>query len=165
MLHSATTQIALVLLLLVCSFAWGKGSAAERRGASLIAVTWLGTLLGQAVTRETLPVMIMLCTDGILALGFLYLAVKHSSPWLGLAMLLQSLALGLHASHLEGWLHSGRSYVEMSNLLSLGILLAIVAGTVGSWVKRARGQRGQKPTQRFNAPSPVISTQVISTAP
>ena len=143
MFTSIYSQAALGLLVLSCGFAIWKGDIAERAGAFLIAAMWLFTLVASSITKSYLPATAFLASDGLLAFGLLLLAVRFSSWWLGAAMLLQALALALHA----GYFAAEKAdlsyqilydYVAGKNIASLVMLFIIVAATLASIRKRIR---------------------------
>lgn len=141
MFQSLYSQVALVCLVLFCGFAIWKGSEAVRAGAVLILVTWFVTLFASAVTRSYVPAIAFLASDGIMAIGLLFLAVRYSNWWMGAAMLLQSLALALHAGYFaaeraELSRHVLRNYILGKNLASAGLLLIILAATFASLRRR-----------------------------
>jgi len=143
MFQSVYSQVALGFLVLSCGFAIWKGDTAERASACLIAAMWLLTLLASSITRSYLPAISFLASDGLLALGLLILAVRFSSWWLGAAMLLQAVALALHAGYFAAekadlsyqilW-----DYVAGKNIASVLMLIIIMAATVASIRKRAK---------------------------
>jgi hypothetical protein len=145
MVQSFYSQVALGLLVLSCGFAIWKGGIAERASALLILATWLFTLLASSITRSYLPATAFLASDGMLAMGLLILAVRFSNLWLGAAMLLQAVALALHAGYFAAekadlsyqilW-----DYVAGKNLASVLMLVIIVFATVASIRKRARAR-------------------------
>lgn len=147
MFQSIYSQIALAALVVVSGFAVWKGSDAVRAGAVLIVVTWFVTLTASAVTRSYVPAVAFLASDGIMAVGLLFLAVRYSNWWMGAAMLLQSLALALHAGYFAAEradlsAHVLRNYILGKNLASAGLLLIILAATVASILARRTRDSG-----------------------
>lgn len=131
--HPVTTAATLVCLLSLF-----RGSVAERWGAVLILVAVYGTLAAQAFTHEDIPLLPVLSIDFILACGFLWLALKHSSLWLGLAMLSQAAEFGLHALALSDDSPSRGTYVLVLATVSWLLLVFLLTGTLSSWRRRAR---------------------------
>jgi hypothetical protein len=149
MFQSLYSQVALVALVVFCGFAIWKGSDAVRAGAVLIVATWIVTLAASAVTRSYVPAIAFLASDGIMAVGLLFLAVRYSNWWMGAAMLLQSLALALHAGYFAAEradlsAHVLRGYILGKNLASAGLLLIILAATVAS-MRRRRSREAAVP--------------------
>ena len=72
--------------------------------------------------------------------GFLYLALRYMSQWLGVAMLLQAIQFSLHAYYLVGELPRDRTYALINNLDSIGVLACILIGTLMTWRRRASGK-------------------------
>ncbi len=148
MFQSIYSQIALAALVLCCGFAIWKGSHAVRAGAILIVATWLVTLAASAFTRSYVPATAFLASDGIMALGLLFLAVRYSNWWMGAAMMLQALALALHAGYFaaeqaELSRHVLRNYVLGKNLASAGLLLIILAATISNILRRPKTEAAQ----------------------
>lgn len=145
MFQSITSQIGLGALMLSCGFAIWKGGEAIRAGAVMILVTWFVTLAASAVTRSYVPAIAFLASDGLLAAGLLFLAVRYSSWWMGAAMLLQALALALHAGYFAAESadlspHVLHNYVLGKNLASVIMLLVILAATISNIFRRPRAQ-------------------------
>lgn len=160
MFQSLYSQVALAALLVVCGFAIWKGSEALRAGAVLIIATWFVTLAASAVTRSYVPATAFLASDGILAVGLLFLALRYSNWWMGAAMLLQSLSLALHAGYFAAEradlsAHVLRNYILGKNLASAAMLLVILAATAAS-VLRRRARRASEPSAAM--PSRAIPT-------
>ena len=145
MFHSFYSQLSIIALVLCCGFAVWKGDLAERAGALLIVTTWVITLVASAATKSYMPATAFLASDGIMAIGLLILAIRYSSLWMGLAMLVQATALSFHAAYFAAdpdeiskkVLHF---YVMGKNLASVGLLVIILAATVTSILKRHRRQ-------------------------
>jgi hypothetical protein len=156
MFQSIYSEIALACLVLFCGFAIWKGSDAVRAGAILIVATWLVTLLASAVTRSYVPATAFLASDGIMAIGLLFLAVRYSNWWMGAAMMLQAIALALHAGYFQAERadlskHVLRNYVMGKNLASAGLLLIILAATIANVLSR----RAKASKARASASAPA----------
>ena len=110
--------------------AWLRGGPAERLGATMILV---GNLLVVAihflVPGEPLA-LALLMTDAALAVGFLIVAMRYLSPWLGLAMILQAIQFSLHAYYLVGEKPHDDLYRAINNFNTFAILLIILAATI-----------------------------------
>jgi hypothetical protein len=159
MFHSIYSQVALIALVACCGFAIWKGSDAVRAGAVLIVVTWFVTLIASAVTRSYVPAIAFLASDGIMAIGLLFLAVRYSNWWMGAAMLLQATSMALHAAYFAAERadlspHVLRNYILGKNLASAGLLVIILAATLASVLRRRRAQT-HEPATPASAPVPV----------
>ena len=127
------------LLLVVCALAWFKGSSAERYGSLLILCLNLAGDIVLALSFPRFPGFTLASLDFILAAGLLVLAVRYSSVWLGVAMLLQSVSLCSHAFLFEGLGLNPNQRVELNNAVSNLMLACIIAGTfVSSHTRRKR---------------------------
>jgi hypothetical protein len=161
MFHSFYSQLSIVALVLCCGFAIWKGGLAERAGALLIATTWIVTLVASAATQSYMPATAFLTSDAIMAIGLLFLAVRYSSWWMGVAMLVQAAVLSFHAAYFgadqteisKKVLHF---YVMGKNLASIGLLVIILAATVASIIKRSRLRSRETARQRLDlTPAPT----------
>ncbi|MDO8377636.1 hypothetical protein [Phenylobacterium sp.] len=92
-----------------------------------IAVAFQVVNLVTLVAARPVPHLIL---DGVLALGFLALAVRYASLWLGAVMLLQGVQFSLHAYFFVTKLGPGFAYALINNLVTWGTLVGILAGTV-----------------------------------
>lgn len=120
--------------------AWARGSTPERIGGSLnLAATVLVAGIHQIVGQHALS-SLFLVIDGLLALGFLGLALRYASLWLGGTMLLQGVQFSLHAFYLVTSRRYDFTYALVNNLVSWGIVLCIAAGVFATWrkVRKAR---------------------------
>lgn len=136
------TQILWIAVLTVCLFGLLKGGPPERFGAGLALVIAVAFQIVNVVVTpvEARPVP-HLILDGILALGFLVLAVRYASLWLGAVMLLQGVQFSLHAYFFVTKLVPGLTYAVINNLVTWGTLVGILAGTLAY-----RHQRRAAPT-------------------
>ena len=109
-------------------------------GAACIA----GSAILMKLAGFTINIMTLLSLS--LAVGLLILAIRYSSWWLGAAMLLQGIALSLHAAHFAA-VHADESinvlnlYILGKNLASVGMLFAILAGTLANLLRHYLGTR------------------------
>jgi hypothetical protein len=126
-----------LVLLGTCLYAWFKGAAPERIGAALLLLGTIAALLFQTTMSETGRVTPTLIGEGLLAMGFLILAIRYASLWLGGAMILQGIQFSLHAFYIvmersHDWL-----FAAVTNLVTFGIIGCILLGTTLAW-RRAR---------------------------
>jgi len=150
MLHSAHCvlspgQAGLVILIGAVAFVVAKGGRAERIAAGLLALAWVGSVLAQPLTGQLAPEIPFMATDLFLALGFLWLAVRYASLWIGAAMILEGALFFLHASHLSEETSRSYAYLAAMNGLSYCVLACVVGAALASWRRRARARRPQPP--------------------
>ncbi|HYD46339.1 MAG TPA: hypothetical protein VEA79_13820 [Phenylobacterium sp.] len=123
-------------------FAWWKGDWPERGGGMLNlaagAAAFLVRLLVDEGSAQDVPLLLV---DGVLAFGFLVLAMIFASLWLGGAMLLQAAQFSLHAFYIVTSREHDWTYYLVNNVVTVGVLLAIVIGTIASWWRRSREQK------------------------
>jgi hypothetical protein len=138
MYTSLEPVIGWLVLLGTCLYAWLKGAAPERIGAALLLLGTIAALLFQRTMSDTARVTPTLIGEGLLALGFLALAIRYASLWLGGAMILQGIQFSLHAFYIvmerpHDWL-----FAAVTNLVTLGIIACILVGTTITWRRAAR---------------------------
>lgn len=137
MYQSLLPLIGWAATLVVCLFAWWRGGPAERSGALLIvgaaALVWLNhNLLPESITGSAL-----LLIDAAMAVGFLLLAIRYASLWLGGAMLFQAAQFSLHAYYLVMEIPYDRLYSIINNIDTVGVLACILTGTLFAWRRAA----------------------------
>ncbi len=137
------TLIGLALLAAVFGFALWKGDVAARLGAAVYTVAWLVTI-GVEIYTNSVPFAVILSLDTLVATVFLVLAIRYNSLWLGAAMMLQGIQLGMHAMYFTSApdvsFYGYNVFALVLNLISLFILITI-AGAVGATVFRRAQQR------------------------
>jgi hypothetical protein len=126
----------------VALFAWWKGDWPERCGGWLnLAAGGAAFLVRVLVEHGSAQDIPLLLVDGALAFGFLVLAMIFASLWLGAAMLMQAAQFSLHAFYIVTSREHDPTYALVNNVVTIGVLLAIVIGTIASWWRRVREQR------------------------
>lgn len=127
-----------LLILGVCLLAWRLGGRAERQGAALWLVMSLIIALVAIFPDKGLQKSSYLLIDGLFGAGLLVLALRYTTAWLGTAVLLQAVQFSLHAYYLVAGKPYDNLYARVNNLVSLGVLLCLVTGTLLAWRKRRR---------------------------
>jgi hypothetical protein len=131
-------------LVAACVLAWWKGRIAERVGATLYFVSALIHVGLYYATGQSVPPIPELFGDAVVAFGFLVLAIRYNSLWLGVAMLAKGLQLSLHATHLTDHVDPVighlNLYLASLDAVSVAISGSILAGTVSAM----RGREGPK---------------------
>ncbi len=121
-------------------FAIWKGGIAERYAAALVVVGALYAFsVGRLLDNET-QTLALLLGEFLLAMGFLVLAVRYASLWLGGAMLLQAVQFMLHAWYMLAERRPDMFHVIVNNADTVGILLCIALGTNAAWRRRTASQ-------------------------
>ena len=116
----------------VTVFAWMRGGPAERVGASFnLAAAILVEMAHRTTAIEALP-LALLTVDGLLAAGFLVLALRYASLWMGAALVFQAIQFGLHATYLVGHMPFNITYARVNNIDSFGILLSLAIGVAAA---------------------------------
>lgn len=129
-----------LVLLACCLYAWLKGAAPERLGAALLL---LATIAGFVIDHALPPAVRTTPTlvgEGLLALGFLALAIRYASLWLGGAMILQGIQFSSHAFYLVMERDHDWVAAAVTNLVTFGIIGCILIGTTMTW-RRQRALR------------------------
>ncbi len=118
-----------------CIFAWVKGRAAERYGAALYFFSCVVALVMEFMVGSALPITELLF-DGVVAAGFLILAIRYNSLWLGAAMMIKGVQLAMHATHLtdadDPHFAGMNLYAVSLDLINLMISFTIIGGTLAS---------------------------------
>lgn len=128
----------LAVIFSVCIFAVVKGGPAERRAGLIFAIGTIGVELIHFVLPRAMQGGLLLAMDGFVAGGFLLLALRYTSVWLGVAMLLQGVQFSLHAYYFVVGGQRGYTYALINNIDSAGVLLCMLVGSVIAWRKRLR---------------------------
>ncbi len=110
--------------------AWLRGGPAERLGATMILVGNLLVVAIHFLVPGELQALALLMGEAALAVGFLIVAMRYLSPWLGLAMILQAIQFSLHAYYLVGEKPHDYLYRAINNFNTFAILLIILAATI-----------------------------------
>jgi hypothetical protein len=144
-IHNIHTQIGLVGLFITCVFAWWKGGPAEKLGAGMLCFSWLGADLARGLSGQMIPEGPMFVSDVLISLGFLYVAIRYSSLWLGAAMIFRSIAFVLHSAYMSDhdaprW-HGMIVYLLITNILGYLVFVSLCGGTIATILKRRRVAR------------------------
>jgi len=135
----------------MCAFAWAKGGPAERYGSTLYCVSALGAMLVRLLIRQPLPPAFELIMDALVGVGFLLLALRYSSLWLGAAMMLKGVQLSLHATHLtdtvDAKIDGFNVYAASLNLITLSLI------AVFFWATLANGRASRRSQADLEHPS------------
>jgi hypothetical protein len=165
------TEVGLLALFATGAFAWWKGGAPERFGALVFGVGTVGADIWRAASGQHVPVIPMFAADLMMSLGFLYIAIRYSSLWLGAAMMLQSGSFALHAAGLSDpsrprW-HGMIIYLLANNVLSYLTLAALAGGTVATILKRRAAVRlkAEAEAKRASRPRSLVSEFIAQQPP
>ncbi len=142
-------------------FAWLKGAQAEKFGSTIYAASVLGTTFIEMITGQATPVGEELFLDTAVAVGFLALAIRYNSLWLGAAMMAKGLQLAIHATRLTDGEDSFSGGVNLYalglNVIALLIVGILVSGTIVTMTRRNRARRE---TIRIKRAPPTPATLV-----
>ena len=139
------------LLIVVTAFAFTRGGAPERLGAVLILAITIASALGDVFLPDQIFLVARLIAEGALAVGFLLMAMRYTSLWLGGAMLLQALQFSLQAYYFVLGRAHDTLYVTINNVDFLGILACLTAGTLAASRRR----------RRADAAAPLTPTEAV----
>jgi hypothetical protein len=135
-------------LFVALGFAWWRGGPPERMGATFnVSVGIFAMVLDNVLQRDVRP-MADLALDAGLAVGFLALAVRYASLWLGGAMMLQAVQFSMHAYYLVSERAPDGTSARINNLDSYGIVACIMIGTALTWRMRIK-ERTAIPAEPF----------------
>lgn len=145
---SVHPEFGLAALLATVLFAWSQGGRAERLGAALLILGWVAARLAQPLIGHASGPPSFL-SDAIDASGFLWVAIRYSSLWLGPTLLFYSGDFALDALQmgqvaLPPW-HGMTAYPLLNGLINYLVLVAVVGGTLATMIKRRRAQKDPSP--------------------
>jgi hypothetical protein len=162
LVNAIVVPLGVLLPIATSVFAWFKGGPADRIGGALFGIAVLATVGFELITGQSTPVVPELLLDTTVATGFLGLAIRFNSLWLGAAMIVAGIQLAVHATHLtdgEDPMFAGFNlYAASLNLISLVICLILIAGTMASIRARVAGRMGggePQPPLQLRARRPV----------
>ncbi|WP_419319944.1 hypothetical protein ACN2C7_03755 [Caulobacter sp. ErkDOM-E] len=141
MYTSLAPIIGWTVLVAILVVAFLKGGLAERFGALLVLISAAVAMAIHVLAPRDLQPTLLLMDEAFLALGFLLLALRYTSVWLGGAMILQAVQFSLHAYYLVGELPRNRTYAIINNVDTIGVLACILVGTLLAWRKRTRAAK------------------------
>jgi hypothetical protein len=134
-------SIGIGVLLATFAFAMWKGEVAERIGGSLNLAAGVFAIAAVHLLGKDEQTIAQLVVDAVLAMGFLFLAIRFASMWLGMAMLLQAVQFSLHAYYLVSESAYDLTYARINNIDTTGINICIILGTVMTIRRRMRLRR------------------------
>nr|WP_295112127.1 hypothetical protein [uncultured Caulobacter sp.] len=135
---SLIAMIGWLLILAACLTAWRLGGRAERQAALLVLATSFLASFPKLVPDHDLQRVAYLALDGAVAGGLLLLALRYARVWLGVAVLLQGVQFSLHAYYLVAGKRYDNAYAMVNNIVSLGVLCSLAAGSILAWRARRR---------------------------
>jgi hypothetical protein len=127
-----------ILTAVTVFLAWWRGGLAERMGALLMLVGSILVWVIHLVAPASVQSLALLIGEAGLAVGFLLLAMRFLSPWLGVAMLLQAIQFSLHAYYIIGEKPHDYLYKLVNNINTVAILFVILAATLLTWRRQSR---------------------------
>lgn len=125
-----------ILMIATVLLAWVRGGPAERAGSTMMLIGSVAVVIIHFLAPPEPQALALLIGEAALAVGFLLVAMRYLSPWLGLAMLLQAIQFSLHAYYLIGEKPHDYLYRAINNFNTFAILLIILAATVISAFRR-----------------------------
>ncbi|MGZ8370098.1 MAG: hypothetical protein ACXW3D_03175 [Caulobacteraceae bacterium] len=138
--------VLLSALVAVCLYAWFRGGKAERYGVVLYVAASVVAIILQVTQGLEGAMVSALALDTVTAFGFLILAFRYNSLWLGAVMVLQGVVLGLHTAHLtdasDARFLGFNLYALLTNLISLAMLIAFAFATKAAVKARKVESRG-----------------------
>jgi hypothetical protein len=131
-------QLLWIAILAVCALAYFRGGSAERWGGVLtlsLALAFQAVNVWVPEAQRSVPHLVL---DGMLAVGFMVLALRYASAWLGLVMVLQGVQFSLHAFYFVTQKTPRLAYAIINNLVTWGTLLGILWGVLAYWRQQRR---------------------------
>ena len=122
-----------LLIALVCALAFLRGSAPEKWGAAIILAGAVYGFVLNWLHLDAIHSLLQLAGEGAIGLGFLMLALRYTSAWLGGAMILQAVQFSLHAYYLIAAKPHDYLYALVNNVDTLAVLACLLTGTLIAW--------------------------------
>ncbi|WP_244906776.1 hypothetical protein [Caulobacter flavus] len=110
-------------------------------GSLAVLLGALAVMITHKLAPEGVQSVVLLVIDAALAVAFLLLAMRFVSQWLGVAMLLQAVQFSLHAYYLVVEKPHDYLYRSVNNINTIGVLLAVLVGTLLAWRRNARAAK------------------------
>ncbi|MFN7535136.1 MAG: hypothetical protein ACK5QD_09345, partial [Brevundimonas sp.] len=130
------SQIGAVLIVCVCGFAFLVGDEAEKIGAGSYILAWFCTIVLQSDIGFYSNAPVLFFVDVVVLIVFCALSWKSANTWPAWAAALQLLPVLSHFLMAIDMRPPAWSFYAIQNLASLGILVAITAGTFWVWQER-----------------------------
>ena len=130
-----------MLILGVGLLAWRIGGGVERQVAVLVVVMSLAITLIGLIPDKAIQKPSYFLVDGLFGAGLMVMALRYTTAWLGLAVLLQAAQFSLHAYYLVAGKLYDSFYAMVNNLVSLGVLLCLGGGCLLAWRNRRHAAR------------------------
>jgi len=151
--------VGIPVLLCIATLAIIKGGPAARQATLIFLGVTLAVTAANMFAAKQAPT-IGLVGDALLALAFLWLAMRHRSLWLAGAMIAQGTAFAFHAFLLEqeNSKVDDRTYFIFAvgmNLMTWLVMLLILTGTIIAWRKRRHRIAAAKSATPSAAPEPL----------
>jgi hypothetical protein len=126
-----------LLVALVCALAWLRGSAPEKWGGGIVVAGAVYALALNWLHLDAMHSYLLLAGEGAMGMGFLMLAMRYASAWLGGAMIFQAVQFSLHAYYLVAAKPHDNFYAVVNNVDTLAVLACLLTGTIMTWRKAA----------------------------
>lgn len=136
MLDTIYSQIAVVVLLGVCAFAFWKGERLEQVGAAAFLLGSLATIFSQDDAGTATPKIIWLAIDSGLMAVFAGLAWKSVRSWPLFATAFQAIAVFAHLMSMAHLEIGAFAYVSAVAISGYGVLGSLAVGTWNAWRER-----------------------------
>jgi hypothetical protein len=130
-------------LVAVCSLAWWKGDRPSRLSGGILMIGALIAWLINFQFGRVAGAVPMLLSEGLMAMGFLFVAVRYASLWLGAVMVLQGIQFSLHAYYFVIERSHDYLYGLINNLDTYAIMACILGGTITAWRRRVQARQRQ----------------------
>lgn len=127
-------------LLAVAALAIAKGRAPERYGATWMILNAALVAASEFVVPRSSKAIAYLILDAVCATGFLVLAIRYLSRWLGIAMLLSALIFAMQAYYMVTERAPDLVFHALNNSVTGVIAVSLLIATVATW--RARTTDG-----------------------
>lgn len=129
-------------MLVVCGLALWQGDRDVRLAGASLLIAWLGSSTAESYAQTGEPLYVVLVIDLALLVAFSVVTYR-SDRWWPIAMtLLHATGIVGHITYLFEVKVSVAVYYTLIGVPSIGLLVALLTGTVGAWRERAATRRG-----------------------
>lgn len=130
MLQTWPERVAAAVYVTVCLYALTRGSEVERRGAWIVGLAAIGTVLAQDRVDLLDPQRKLLIIDGLQFAAFVHLLLQRPVGWVTAATSLQALAMLTHVALLFSGDVGASAYLTAYMIWNYGVVLSLGVGAM-----------------------------------
>jgi len=136
LLDTIYTQVAAVITLLVCGFAFWKGGRPEQWGGGVVILAQLSTVLLQDFLGTDQMALAAFGADAAVLIALGVIAWKSEQSWPAWASACQAITVAVHLAKLLDFRIAPFAYMSALAIAFYGMVLALAIGTFVAWRER-----------------------------